>query len=306
VRWLPGAKGHKCGLPASRVATGRAGRSDPVDSIGNGYAVLSAVRLAVPATAPRALLMPFTLAHPIAVLPFRWIWRQGFIALAFGSLGPDIPYFLPASISNFGISTHTAQGALTLGAALALALLGCTVLLRPLLVAPLWGRARLFVERELGAFTKSPWVCLQALPAVAIGSWSHFVADSATHPDGWIVNHVAALRAELPVLGIAVPVYHVMQYLFSILGLGILALWYQRELHELDGCVDPGAPARPRELVVLCVVSVITGVSSAIFAGDFFSSVHGHIYVMTTSTLATWIMLYTLYGAGILIFGRRR
>ena len=250
--------------------------------------------------------MPFTLAHPIAVLPFRWVWRQGFVALVFGSVGPDIPYFLPSEMTNFGHSTHTAKGALTLGAGLALVLLVCTVLLQRVIAAPLWGRARLFVERELSPFAKSPWIWAQALPAVALGSWSHFVVDSATHPYGWIVNHVPALRAEFPpILGTPVPVYHVMQYLFSVLGLGVLALWYQRELHAFDATPDPGAPARPRALLLLCVVSVVTGVSSAVSAGDLFGSLHGHIYIMTTSAITTWILLYLLFGAGILLFGRR-
>jgi hypothetical protein len=34
--------------------------------------------------------MPFTLAHPAAVLPFHSKWRTGFLALMIGSLGPDI------------------------------------------------------------------------------------------------------------------------------------------------------------------------------------------------------------------------
>jgi hypothetical protein len=34
--------------------------------------------------------MPFTLAHPAAVLPFHSKWRTGFLALVIGSLGPDI------------------------------------------------------------------------------------------------------------------------------------------------------------------------------------------------------------------------
>ena len=250
--------------------------------------------------------MPFTLAHPIAVLPFRWVWRQGFVALVLGSVGPDIPYFLPREMSNFGYSTHTAQGALTLGAGLALGLLVCASLLRPVIVAPLWGRARLFVDRELSPFAKSPRAWAQAIPAVALGSWSHFLADSATHPNGWVVNHVAALRADLPpILGVSVPVYHAMQYLFSVLGLGVLALWYQRELHHLGAAPDPGAPARPAALLLLCVVSVVTGVCSAVSTGDLFGSLHGHIYVMTTSAITTWITLYLLFGAGIILLGRR-
>ncbi len=250
--------------------------------------------------------MPFTLAHPIAILPLRWVWRQGFVALAFGSVGPDIPYFLPVGAVDFGESTHTAQGALTVGAGLALVLLICTIVLRPVLAAPLWGRTRLFVERELGAFTKSPWVCLQAIPAVAIGSWSHFVTDSATHQYGWIVNHVSALRAELPpVFGVTIPVYHIMQYLFSVLGLGILALWYQRELRSIDTSAGSGPPARSLALVLLCVVSVVAGVVAAVSATDFFGSVHGRIFVMATSTIDTWIILYLIYGSGLLLFKYR-
>ena len=37
--------------------------------------------------------MPFTLAHPAAVLPLRrWLWFPGLVA---GAVAPDVGYYLP-------------------------------------------------------------------------------------------------------------------------------------------------------------------------------------------------------------------
>jgi len=250
--------------------------------------------------------MPFTLAHPFVVLPLRSVWRQGFVGLVIGRIGPDIPYFLPADAIWGWPSTHTPLGALTAGATLAMLFLMIVVMLRPVLVEPLWGRSRQFLDRELGAFSDSPWMCLQALPAVVIGSGLHFATDAATHRGWWIVEHVTALRAELPVgFGAAVPVYHALQYLFSVLGLGVLAWWYQHEVRAIVPDAACNRAQRPRLLTALCVASVIIGVFTAVTAGDGYESVHGRIFQMTTMTVRTWLALYALLGAVLLLMQPR-
>lgn len=56
--------------------------------------------------------MPFTLAHPAAVLPLhrRLRRRASLSALVVGSITPDLAYFLPLGVS--GSQSHSALGLL--------------------------------------------------------------------------------------------------------------------------------------------------------------------------------------------------
>ena len=130
--------------------------------------------------------MPFTLAHPAAVLPFFARWRAGFLALVVGSVGPDIPYFLPARIGESMPTSHTILGALTVGTPLSLALVVFQVAARDVLVAPLWGSLRLATLRALEAVRASPASWVQSVPAAAVGCEIHVLWDSFTHRNGWM------------------------------------------------------------------------------------------------------------------------
>ena len=251
--------------------------------------------------------MPFTLAHPFAALPFRNVWRQGFIALAYGTVGPDIPYFLPRQLAEHLGETHTWSGAVTWGASLAFALLVATVLLRPLITAPMWGRHKVLVELELAPFSRSPWMWAQAVPAVMIGSVIHVACDSTTHRWGWIVRHVPALSRPLPAaLKNPVAVYTALQYGVSVAGLLILASWYRRELQAIAPVADAPGPWRARVILVLCLVATYVGAHAAIAGGDAFASVHDRSYIMLTGSITTFVTLYLLLGLSLVIARQRR
>ncbi|MGH8296134.1 MAG: DUF4184 family protein, partial [Steroidobacteraceae bacterium] len=53
--------------------------------------------------------MPFTLAHPAAVLPLRRAPLLRTVPLIIGSMTPDVPYFLPWRIAKYipQGATHT-------------------------------------------------------------------------------------------------------------------------------------------------------------------------------------------------------
>lgn len=281
----------------------RAGRPHP--RTGNGYDRASPKPCAAAPESPAQ--MPFTLAHPVAVLPFRQLWRGGFVALAIGSMGPDIPYFLPYQLTFDNANTHVAVGAVTWGAGYALALLIAAALLRPVIVAPMWGRHRALVERELGPYSRSAWMWVQAVPAVVIGAAIHFACDSATHRYGWIVDHVSLLRAQLPpVYGHSIAVFNVLQYAGSVLGLLIIAWWYGREIRDVAQTPDRPGPWRATTLISLTAIATFVGSRSAITAGDHFSSVHGRSFIMLTSTITTFVVLYLCFGVLLLLGNLRR
>lgn len=118
--------------------------------------------------------MPWTFAHPAAVLPLR---RTGLpmSALVIGSIAPDVPSYVPwLSIRDW---THSATGLVTIDLAIAMVLLVAWTLLP--VTARLGGRG---------------W--LLAPIAAVIGSATHVAWDSATHRDEWVTDRVPWLREE--------------------------------------------------------------------------------------------------------------
>ena len=147
--------------------------------------------------------MPLTFAHPAAVLP---LMRGPLVrtALVAGALAPDVPYFLrvrhiPASAQSWwepflnATTTHDWPGVvivvMPLALVLYLALASCE---RP-------GRWALPADCSAQAIRRTPrplwlvWVVL----SLALGLLTHVVWDSFTHSDGWVVQNLAELRADV-------------------------------------------------------------------------------------------------------------
>ncbi|MBV8909689.1 MAG: DUF4184 family protein, partial [Gammaproteobacteria bacterium] len=93
--------------------------------------------------------MPFTLAHPAAVLPLRRIRYLRTAPLLIGALIPDLPYYVPGAVARLLGQTHTFVGSLTVCPLLAYVALAALYVLRTPLTALLPARAR--------------WLCLQTL-----------------------------------------------------------------------------------------------------------------------------------------------
>jgi len=188
--------------------------------------------------------VPFTLAHPAAVLPLR---GRGLPmpAMVAGAMVPDVPQLLglPASRS----STHSLLGVVTvdLVAGVFLVLLWHVVLRRPLVdLAPDPWRGRL---PEVVPLT--PGMLVLSAPAVLVGSLTHVLWDAFTHDDTWATDHVAALRADL----LGVPVYTWAQHLTSLLGLAVVAVAVRRHLAGLHEQPPKGPPVVGRWSLVVAL-----------------------------------------------------
>ncbi len=169
--------------------------------------------------------MPFTLAHPAASIPFT---RRGLLlsALVVGSAAPDFSYFLTLDTNqNFG---HTIPALFWFCLPIGLVVLWLfhSLLKRPMLaLLPDGFQGRLVCSLNPFAFfpLSRLWKIMLSL---LVGSISHLVWDSFTHPDGWVVEH-------LPIFGTVIfrlagsdfPLYKLLQYASSILGVTILVWW---------------------------------------------------------------------------------
>jgi hypothetical protein len=168
----------------------------------------------------RRLNMPFTISHIAAVLPLRlWCTRSGqFSALAIGAMMPDMPYFITPF--SWGVRVHTVHSLFWWSAPLGA------------LIWWLWHRA---AKHAFAACLTPMTRCQLALcghlcpPEISVyratllsgcGAATHLVWDSFTHFDGLGVRSFSILNSPLLAFrGKELPVYFVLQILFSVIGL---------------------------------------------------------------------------------------
>ncbi|MEY9894942.1 hypothetical protein ABIA31_008630 [Catenulispora sp. MAP5-51] len=178
--------------------------------------------------------MPFTLAHPAAVLPLmhRGQARGGLIgsALVFGAMAPDVPYF--AGAFALGDLAHTWAAVPTLDVAITVALAAAWhLLLRAPLVRLLparWAAAaeELTAPRERRMrLSLVPWFVLSAV----IGAVTHVAWDGFTHPGRFGVRLFPVLQ-NARIFG--EPPYVLLQYGCSVLGVAALGYWTVQEMRR--------------------------------------------------------------------------
>src|SRR3984893_8257555 len=172
--------------------------------------------------------MPFTLAHPAAILPLRGLRYLRTVPLIIGAMTPDLPYYVPARFGLVGPETHSVTGSFTTCLVLGYAARACLFPVRRRLTALLSAPARWLCLTALAPFSRRPLEWALAPVSIILGVWTHLLWDSFTHNDGWMVGRVALRSASVSFLWYNGTVCHVLQYLSSAVGLGALALWYRR------------------------------------------------------------------------------
>jgi hypothetical protein len=247
--------------------------------------------------------VPFTLAHPAAVLPFRR--RLVLSALVVGSMAPDFEYFfrLKRSIS------HTMPGIVTFTFPLALAVL---ILFHTVVKWPsMWLLPRGLQARVIGSARRFRWLPLPRflliLASLAIGIFTHVAVDSFTHPDGWVVVRWEALRQI-----VNVPLYHpmrmcmVLQLAGSAAGILLtaicFALWYRRAKPEAVAMRPQLSPAIKWAILIAmaCTAAVLGYLNGPAWYGPLVGgsqrvrSVGG--FAITTVTVGT----LELFGFGVI------
>ena len=213
--------------------------------------------------------MPFTLAHPAAVVPFKqsrlanWLAKKTkdeyfvFSALLVGSIGPDLGYLWPGFASQ--VFTHTLAGVILFGLPTGLCLLW---LYHRFLKLPLLGllpaEHRRVIEPHCGHFSFWPHRRLAAIIfSLFIGALSHIVWDSFTHGQGWMVQAIPFLHTvRFRFVGLMVKPYTILKFGSSIFGLAWLVYCYWRWFQSQPGVIVWPAQWRLGLLVGLFVFVV--------------------------------------------------
>lgn len=177
--------------------------------------------------------MPFPIAHPAAVLPFRRFKGLNFSALVIGTLVPDIGYLF----SEGSRLSHQVLGSILFGLPVGLLILTAFYAVRK----PLVVRMPEGVRRPLLPLCRrAPGPVWIAVLSLAIGIWTHVLWDSVTHIDGWLVGHIPVLF--LPVLhfdGRTARVCTVLWYGSSFVAVGWMFMafekWRQKAITPVGG-----------------------------------------------------------------------
>jgi hypothetical protein len=245
--------------------------------------------------------VPFTLAHPAAILPFRGVRLLRTAPLILGAMAPDLPYFLPKNLEKTLPETHEFSASFTTDLALGYLMLLAVFALRRPLTALLSPRARWLCLRALAPFRSNPSAWLLAALPILLGVWTHLLWDSFTHSDGWFVHRIAALSAPVTLGSYTGPMSHVLQYLSSAFGLVIMAIWYWRLPAPARVPATAGAPRSavgPILVLVVAAAALIGGVqSTAHFHRTHF--IYGALNILFTHSIAWFAALYLV--AGIVI-----
>jgi hypothetical protein len=250
--------------------------------------------------------MPFTLAHPAAVLPLRRFRFLQTVPLIIGSMTPDVPYYFPARYAVMLGETHSFHGTVFVCTPLGMVLLLMTYLLREPLTVLLSTRLRWLCLQSLERFAAQPWHWPLAVVSLLIGAWTHVIWDSFTHPTGWTALRVAALSAPVSIFGWDTEVSHFLQYASSIFGLGLLAYWLGRRLADVPENL-PEAPLRPRTRWLLLLIiggAALSMGALLVYKVWYVVSYYRLAYLLLTRVIAWFLALYL--AAGLLVMINRR
>ena len=252
--------------------------------------------------------MPFTFAHPAAVLPLRRVRLLRTLPLIIGAMTPDVPYYLPWRIAkHIPLTTHTLSGTFTLDLPFGIVMLLLVWALRAPLATPLGSVSEAKCLAGLERFGARPSNWILAPLSLLVGAWTHLAWDSFTHPDGWMVSRISALSAPVSFFSYTGQLCHVLQYVSSVFGLAVLAIWFLRLPQAGPAPRTPErSAAGPLLLAVLFALAATAGgLETAEHLLRHIPARYHLFYLLLTRTTAWFVLLYTL--AGILILrGRRR
>jgi hypothetical protein len=208
--------------------------------------------------------MPFTLAHPVAVLPLRRFLPLS--ALFFGSMSPDLEFPLRlAAVTRF---SHTLPAILyfCIPAGMLLLAVWHWLVKRPaILLLPDGVRQRIEPMAMEFRYAPAGRLLLVGL-AAGIGALSHITWDSFTHDYGWMVGKWDLLSANLGSIdGHELRVYKLLQWGSSVAGMLLLALLPLRRpgaRSVTSGPLVESIPGFPRRRLAAAIIILTLAFSS--------------------------------------------
>jgi Domain of unknown function (DUF4184) len=244
-------------------------------------------------------IMAFTLAHPAAVLPFRHLSFLSLLPLVVGSMTPDLIGFLPYTLEHRLPHSHSPIGTVLIDLPVDYLILIVLLLFRKSLLQPLWEPHRSCIAAGMDDFFQRRRAWLIALPSLLIGSWTHILWDRFTHFTYWTYLNLPWLyRPLFPDATHELPLFHVLQYVTSIIGLLILGWYYLQHLQQQRRAHPVSANSRFLHWLLLGIVMLagVAGIARWLAGGMQDESIYSHLSLVTKTAIMSFTVLYLLSG----------
>ncbi|MFD3001804.1 DUF4184 family protein [Pontibacter toksunensis] len=169
--------------------------------------------------------MPFTFAHPAAVLPFKYLPKRctSLTGLVIGSMAPDFEKFLSMEGGNSYSHTWGAIFWFCLPLGIMLSFVFHLVVRDPL-IDNLPG----FMRRRVARFKKLDWKVhftehyFIIITSIIIGATTHIIWDGFTHKNGPGENQLALLGEHTSLSVFSVPLFYFLNLLSSAIGVVVV------------------------------------------------------------------------------------
>lgn len=211
--------------------------------------------------------MPWTFAHPAAILPLRSLCPRwlSFPGLILGAMAPDMSYYVGMH-GKWRAFCHTPEGVLTACLPVCLLLLALLLRFARPLTALLTEPHRSLVRAQLQPSPHPAWRALAvAVLSVLIGAATHLAWDLFTHEGRWGAELLPEL--EEPGLDAADRQFHLthlLQHLSTAAGVAALAVVYRRTLRARPQPAPAPHDAQRRRLLLACLAAALAvGAASA-------------------------------------------
>ncbi|MBY3618363.1 DUF4184 family protein [Acinetobacter sp. CUI P1] len=208
--------------------------------------------------------MPFTFAHPIFALPFKYVKPKYFSAtgLILGSMSPDFEYFI--MLEPYQSIGHSIRGLLLQAIPLCVFL---AVIFHSIVKESLVLHLPSNYNIDQRAYnTLSKWSlnskgCVVFILSVIIGFITHVFIDGFTHFNGYFVERYPLLR-DLIIYNF--PLYKILQHSFSIFGLLMLTwmIFSSMYRHHETVTTIPAVSTKQKIMFWTSVVVIAVAVTS--------------------------------------------
>lgn len=237
--------------------------------------------------------MPFTLAHPVIMLPLDKTNRFSITALIAGSMVPDFEFFFQMrEVENIG---HHWYGILLFD--LPVAIVFCFAfhnLLKQLLIINLPESYRNKFINVIG-FNWNAYAAankMKILLSLLVGIFSHIAWDAFTHYDGFFVLLLPVLQYNISIMGKTIPVYFLLQIFSSFAGMWLL----YRAITKLPDTATGSLSVKtnvyywPAFIIVFTIIVV-----ARIYIWPQYNSFWGIVMACMGSFIYAWVLISFIF-----------
>lgn len=250
--------------------------------------------------------MPFTPAHPAAVLPLqralKWTVPS---ALVIGSMTPDFAYFLHLGLPRSESHSLTGLFWFCLPMGWTAYLTFHLLLKRPLhSLTPEWVARRLNPLLGPTLLPRAHWLAVTG--TMLLGALTHLLWDSFTHDGTPGVEAIPFLQSQVFAIG-AYPfyVYTLLQHASSAAGVFAIAFWLFRWFQSAPVDLSPIPSLSPSQRLVafasLLLLPALCGLATAVprfslpLSMNVLENAIGHAVVSVFSTLGLLVLLFAIW-----------